>query len=345
MCAADLGRRLLNECVETRLDKVLRTLRSISGQEIHQDETLSTLDRLLSVNYPLHRGQQPRYPALEISAEDTGAGRSQLVYYIISKAILPDSHGSSDLKGKKGTVILFDADARFDVERLVQIMHSYMKHVSATGSSGTDAQEVVEQSLQHLHVFQPRSMASLLDGLNGLLGYLYDFSVHHSSERPVHSIVIDSASAFYWETLANLENERVAALNAKASGVSTAAKSPSQPNPYALLVNRLRSIQQTLSCAIIATTTASAFKESASGEQILRTLPTPWPSFPTAKLLLKRDRVEKFGLGMSWEDAEKEKSLRQTAVELGYFSAKVVGSNEYFRFTVTRDGVQILNNE
>ena len=93
--------------------------------------------------------------------------------------------------------------------------------------------------------------------------------------RAVHSIVIDSASAFYWETRAALEDERLNALNAKAPGASAAAMPPPTLNPYALLVNRLRLLQRELSCAVIATTSATRYRDANTGEVTIRTLPAP----------------------------------------------------------------------
>jgi hypothetical protein len=251
------------------------------------------------------------------------------------------------LGGKDEAVVFFDMDARFDVQRLAQVMVSFITSKATGEYSITDAQELIERSLQHLHVFQPRSMSALLNTLDSLKKYLFDQTAHFSSNRAIHSIIIDSASAFYWETRAAYENDRVTALDAKAPGASAAAAMPPpKPNPYALLINRLRSMQQSLNCIVITTTTASRFKDPSTGELTIRTLPTPWPSFPTAKLMVKREQVRKFAVGISWEDAEKDRLLRLEAVEKGYFVASsLLAAEEGFRFAITKEGVRMVEEE
>lgn len=266
-----------------------------------------------------------------------------MIYYIIAKASLPDIHGSTILGGQNGAVILFDTEAHFDVERLVQIMTLYIKSRSSEESPIADIQELIEKTLQHVHIFQPRNMSGILDTLNNLKDYLFNSSAHFSSQRAIHSIVLDSASAYYWEIRAALENERVAALDAKASGTSTTRMPPPSSNPYALLVSRLRSLQQTFNCAVIAATTAFRYRDATTGERTLRTLPAPWTGFPTTRLLVKRDVVRKFVAGISWEEAEKDKLLRQAAVERGHFTATVLSGGQGFRFAVTNEGVLILD--
>lgn len=280
---------------------------------------------------------------VEICSEATGAGKTQLIYYFIAIAILPDVHDAALLGGKNGAVVFIDTDSRFDVERLVQVMTCYIASRTTEEDPVADVQGLIERTLQHVHVFQPRTMDSLLATLSELKDYLFDFSAHSSSNRAVHNIVLDSASAFYWETRAALETDRINALDVKAPGASAAAMPPPKPNPYALLVNRLRSLQQTLNCAVIATSTARSYKDSVTGEQVTSTLPAPWASFPTTKIMVKREQVRKFTLGISWEDAEKDKMLRQAAVEQGQSVATALSGGKSFRFAITIDGVRMLD--
>jgi hypothetical protein len=315
----------------------------LADKETSEEVNLSIVDRLLRVNYAQTRSRPDHLPVLEICSENTGAGKSQLIYYIIAMAILPDIHSATMLDGKNSAVILLNTEAHFDVERLVQIMTSLIES-KASETPITNIQDLIERSLQHLHIFQPRSMSAMLDTLSSLQVYLFDLSAHFSSQRAIHSIIIDSASAFYWETRAALENERVATLDATAPGASTSAMARPSPNSYALLVNRLRSLQQTFNCAVIAATTAFTYKDAATGDRTIRTLPAPWASFPTAKLLLKREEVRKFAIGISWEDALKDRRLRQAAVEQGHFTATALSSgSEGFRFAVTKEGVRIIH--
>lgn len=307
-------------------------------------EDEDALNRLLESTGILPQGRQPRLPVLEICSEENAAGKTHLVYHIIAKAILPDIHGTTVLGGQNKAVVLIDTNTRLDVERLVQVITTYVMSKVSEEEPITDMEDLIERSLQHVHIFQPRSMASLLEALSGLREYLLDPSAHLSSNRAIHSIAIDSASAFYWETRAALEDERLNALNAKAPGASVADMPPPKPNPYALLVNRLRSLQRELSCAVVATTTATRYKDANTGEVTIRTLPAPWPSFPTTKLMIKREQVRKFDPGISWEDAEKDKLLRQEAVEKSAFvAASMADAEDQVKFLITEDGIQFAS--
>jgi hypothetical protein len=282
---------------------------------------------------------------LELCSDDTGAGKSQLLYYIITQAILPNSHESTLIGGKNGAVVFFDTNARFDVHRLVQIMTSYIASKVSEDEPIDDVQALIERSLQHVHIFQPRSISAVLESLQGLKKYLFNSSAHFSSNRAVHSIIIDSPSAFYWEYRADLNNQELYKLDAKAIGASAAVMPPPKPNPYALLVNSLRSLQQALNCAVIATSTASKYKDANTGELTTKTLPAPWPSFTTARLGVKREQVRRFAVGISWEDAERDRLFRQEAVEKGHFVANPLLGGEGFRFAITKEGVRLVEEE
>ena len=324
---------------------MLKALRSHHGpdEEVPEVEE-SVLDQFLSTRTSAQPGRQLRLPVLEICSENTGAGKTQLLYYIVANGVLPEIHGSTILDGKSGSVIFIDTDGRFNVDRLVQVMQYYIESKKNEEDTMDGIDQLIERSLQHVHVFQPRTMSSFLETLSSLRDYLFEPSAHVSSNRAVNSIVIDSASAFYWDTRAALETERINALDAKAPGASAASMPPPKPNPYALLVNRLRAQQQIFSCAVIIASTATKHRNPNTGEENIRTLPAPWQTFPTTRLMVRRDHVRKFVVGIAWEEAEKDKLLRQAAVDQGHFVASSMSAGLDFKFAITKDGVRILDD-
>lgn len=315
--------------------------RLLNDDESHQEEIFSTLDRLIEAKCTRSQTHPTRLPVLEICSEHSAAGKTQLLYYIVAKAVLAEAHELADLDGKNEAVVFIDTDARFDIPRLVQIMTTYIKSRLPAEVIDAEIQELIDRGLHHVHVFQPGSMKVLLETLDGLKGYFFDTTAHSSSQRALHSIIIDSASAFYWETRAALENERVAALDTKIPGASVSDMPPPSLNPYAVLVNRLRVLQQTFRCTVIASSTAFSYKHATKDGRSIRTLPAPWTGFPTARILVRREEVRRFAVGISWEEAEQDRELRQAAVDQGRFAATAISGGEGFRFTITEDGVRV----
>jgi hypothetical protein len=320
------------------VSQVLKHLRALEGRNDAFTTDFDPLDRLFHVHdasaHDLTRTQKvsQQQPVIELSSEQSGAGKTHLLYLTITVAILPQFFADVPLDGKGSAVVLLDTERRFSVQRLVEIMQQY---ITAKNTEAPEVKELITNSLQHLHIFQPHTMESTLATLSSLHDYMINSS-HQSAHRPLHSIVIDSASTFYWQGRAEEDTAQLASLEQNPGGPS-----PERPNPYSTLVQSLRKLSQTFSCAIIATTHVFSFNRSQPGSSNLRTLPSPWASFPTTRLLLTREPVRKFARGMSVEEALKEQTGRQMVVEKARFCANLVGSNESFFFSVQNDSVVI----
>lgn len=107
-----------------------------------------------------------------------------MLYDLIATNILPNH-----LNGRQSCVAVFDLDGTFDVVRLVQQMGM---HVRQASSDSIDTNATVETALQHIHIFRPQSLTSLIATLNNLPTYLLHTS-HPSSDRALGFIALDSA--------------------------------------------------------------------------------------------------------------------------------------------------------
>jgi hypothetical protein len=276
-----------------------------------------------------------KLPVIELCSEESGTGKTQFLYLITALAILPNTLEEIDLGGKNSAVVILDTEGRFDIQRLYQVMKGY---IYSKDPELPDLDGAIKRSLQHVHIYQPQNLPSLVSTLSSLQAYLFNSKAHPSNRRHLHSIIIDSASAFYWQTRAEGENESITSLNPG----PPSNLPPTTANPYASMIHHLRSLTRTFHCAIIVTTHAFSSTSKDSGEQILRTLPAPWPSFPTLRLCLTRDPVRKFASGISAEEDLKEQAARQAAVEQARFTATLFGGKKAFQFSVGEEGVVIV---
>jgi hypothetical protein len=165
------------------------------------------------------------------------SGKTHLLYHIAAMGVLPRAVG-----GQEAAVVVLDADGRFDVSRLAQIMRSHIQDstllrsarddpttsvtaatAATSGSASWDpgtsetrqcdaADALIRASLVHVHVFRPQSAASLLATVESIPAYLLAQPSgkttrpamplppqHYSANRRLHAILLDSASAFYWQ--------------------------------------------------------------------------------------------------------------------------------------------------
>ncbi len=240
-------------------------------------------------------------------------------------------------------MVIFDAESRYHVPTLANIMKHYVRRCCreqiksvagvttaepAKSLPETDIEEVVRNSLQHVHIFRPQSFESLLATLDSLLPYLFDSKAHPSAHRPLHSIILDSASSFLWQARDLEEDSRLQ----QAPGTGPSAGPASKP--YGELVRRLRSLQSTLCCAVVATTWSLSLAQSTgpgSPPSLKTHLPPPWSSFPTLRLAVVRDAVPSFAPGMSIVKALGDRDARQKVVDEGKFTVSVnrVSSEEW----------------
>ena len=200
-----------------------------------------------------------RYPFVEITSDGPGSGKTHLLYYITAVAILPSHINGVSLHGKNSAVIFIDADLKFDVCRLFEVIRSYIVHCFAVNKvacigdtsahqdqiSSIDLDEVVGSVLQHVHVVQQQSFEKLLESLRELPCYLLENSNHSSEGRRLHAILVDGISAFYWESRMGGNSDSCAFFNAGTSAMSS---------PFKELVRLLHTLQASFACIIVVTT-------------------------------------------------------------------------------------------
>ncbi|KAJ5692757.1 hypothetical protein N7462_002180 [Penicillium macrosclerotiorum] len=316
-------------------------------------------------------------PVIEISSSLSGAGKSQLLYYLTARAILPQYYGNVHVSGRESAVVWIDTDDRFNADRLRSVAHGILKpdressdddntepsDVDSTELSEEDIGMILASSLQHVHVFRPQSSSALLATLYGLDSYLYDLKRHFSASRPLHMIAIDSATAFLWQDKLRDEVARTEDIGRPRAEVDEERERKQSfyfSDIYAELVNELKRLQSLFGCSVVYTTTVSGGRPSAmdtgasgpldsydrgpSQKPSLRpALPAPWGAFPVLRIVVHRDTVRPFPPAISAHDSRKDAPSRQKIVRQGKFSAWVNswGREEWPRRVV--DGINAHN--
>ena len=362
---------------------ILQFLHSLREPIVHTKPSLgiSPIDRLLRLfqnppptrqqqRYQAHRSVQqagppplPRekpLPVIEITDATACSGKTQLLYLLVSIALLPTEHKDVIIDGKGNAVVLLDLSGRFSVLRLYHVMHNYVSSICSASSSVLREQEIsslVSDSFSHLHIFHPLSSSSLLATLASLPSFfLSSPSTHLSANRCLGLLAINDLSAFLWQD--RLDADEGNALPAsnhveKANGTLLLER-------YRNLISSLRHMQSLFSCTIIATNWGLAPVTSVAGHPALRPhLPSLWSNFCTIKLVVEKDRVSKFGPGLSAEEAKMESVQRWDAIKKSGFSGwvnwwgherwreevreglKVEGT---FSFKVTRNEITVDDN-
>ncbi|KAF7589163.1 hypothetical protein BBP40_004692 [Aspergillus hancockii] len=307
-------------------------------------------------------------PVLEISSTSSSAGKTQALYYLTAVAILPSTFNGVKLNGRESAVVYIDADGRFDAGRLQTVARSIVlkklgAHCENEEPAGVSATENVSQysqqdldallvtSLHHVHVFRPQSSAALLSILQSLDTYLFDLPRHFSSSRPLHAIIIDSASAFFWQDKLHDEVARTEDIGRPYEDIERdrrEKKSFHLFDMYADLVAELKRLQRRFSCAVVYTTIAWSGRPMPSQPSTSRpfgpvslfdpsdvsvsrtpsfrpSLPGPWGVFPTLRLVVQRDKVKLFPPMMTAAEAQREAAMRQEVVLKGRFVGWVNG--------------------
>lgn len=203
-----------------------------------------------------------------------------------------------------------------------------MKQGEAAGLGGNAIGEaelstLIEHALQHLHVLSPQSMSSLIRTVETLTAYLYDDSRHYSMHRRIHSIMVDSATAFYWADRHDTEMANVPVTVEEAANKSR----PKTESGYSRLRAALHGLSQEVSCPIIYTSSNLFSKPSPTQPYVVApSLHKSWLSFPSVRLLIKRSEVRGLPAAINAEEAAREALDRNEAVSRGLFALVV---NEY----------------
>lgn len=291
-------------------------------------------------------------PVVEISSASSAAGKSQLLYYLTAVAVLPSTYEGVPLGGCDSAVVFIDTDGRFDADRLLTIARGIVQQALNHQPETEDKSIVINNldtilitSLHHVHVFRPQSSASLLATLQNLDTYLLDLSRHHSSNRHLHALILDSASAFLWQDKLHDEVARTEDIGRPAADIEQERASRQSfwlADLYSDLVRELKHVQERLDCAVVYTATAGSGRPTqgqgyqpsgpfdlytgppvSNGPAFRASLPPPWGSFPGLRIVAQRDVVRPFPPGVSVDGAHREASMRQEVAMQGKFSAWV----------------------
>lgn len=263
-------------------------------------------------------------PVLELTSPYSGDGKTSLLYYIAARAALPHQYG-----GLEAAVVFIDNDGRFDAIRVHAVMLGFVASSVSMEDPDRDKSklgDVVRDAMQHVHLLRPRSSVELLATLLDLPCYLLDATKHVSGERRIHSIMLDSASAFYFEDQEALSSRQrqvhlsdttgqephKASSSSRTAAPLVAAAAEGGVTSGADTATALRKLQETFDCPVIFTTwglnphlQTSQLSSTADASNINRSiifvpyLPPPWPSFPTCRLILRRENIRPFPVNIS----------------------------------------------
>lgn len=240
-----------------------------------------------------------------------GSGKTNLLYHLTAKAVLAASVG-----GRQACVMIIDADGRFSTSRLARQMAKMAKSYAKDPQDRQGLKDAISISLKHVHIFSPQSMASTITTVQSLQSYLFNANRHHSFDRAVAFLALDSASAFYWQAKSDAENASL--LN----------KQSPPPSGYVQLAGALKNASRIFNTPVIFTCwNMSSPKKSPSfgmGTRAYRSpLPPPWQTLPTLRLLVQRIQVRKLPVEIGVEEALRESEMRQKVVEQGSFECYV----------------------
>lgn len=249
-----------------------------------------------------HRARARPDPVVEISSTSSAAGKSQLLYYLTAIAVLPATIDDVQIDGRNAAVVFVDADGRFDADRLLSVARDIIQQkLKQQLVEQPDIETILYNSLQHVHVFRPTSSASFLATLQSLQSYLFDLTRHLSTNRPLHGILVDSATAFLWQDKLRDQVARVEEIGRPHAEIEYARRSKSSfyiADMYAELVRALKRVQSVFGCAVVYTTTAWVGRAaSVSGDELVAfrcSLPPPWGLFPTLRVVLRTNGQGRF---------------------------------------------------
>ena len=273
----------------------------------------------LAESRPQPSGRPTPPPIIELISLAPGSVKTHLLYRLCSEAVLPKRLG-----GKQACAIIIDTDGNFFVQRLAaQIQHLLRerdpKSFDGESNHGNLREETI-RALDHVHIFQPLSLASTVATLDSLQTYLFDESQHHSIDRQVAFIAIDSASAFYWED--KLETEDAAFFAATSS---TGSKQATQPSGYVQLSTSLKAATKALICPGITLTWYLGPPPSSHHDlQEARSFRPQIPALQAGlRLVVHRLPLPKFAASISFEQALRDAEIRQKSVKEGRFECFV----------------------
>lgn len=307
---------------QATIDRVLKAF--VRPDPHHPQSTFTLATASVATSEQPRVGRSNQAPVLELVGASPCSGKKQLLYYLVTRLLLPLEHGNINLQGRGSAVVLLDLRNTFSLLRLKRVMMGYVYSCIGNASRPLSIEVInalVQASFEHLHVFRPQSLLSLLATLSNLQSYLFDTSSHVSANRALGAIVVNDADAFLWQARLEDAEDEISTSN-------TALKRGLLTNRFRELVAQLRRLQSIFSCLVIATSSALSSSTYVRIDglhvPILQShMPTAWKAFVTARFIVQRETVRKFQYGVSVEEAAREAQQRQEAVEKSAFSARI----------------------
>lgn len=301
--------------------------RSVDG--VGQDEDPAIHSTLLQ-----SQGSRWKPIIIELTSSLPVSGKTSLLHLIVARAVLPSDHG-----GQGTAVVWVDSDGRFSAMRLREVMLDAVS--SSTAHEGAivvedDTAKLVEEALTHVHVFRPQSSRHLIETLDSLPSYILDATAHSSISRRLGLLVLDSASAFYWQDRYHAETARF--------------KHPDQPRDQpsrtAEVITKLRDLQKVFGCAIAYSTSAAFTTMNKQTPLLTADSAAPhesrsasaWSRFASVTLNLSRVSVARFPSHISLEECLRDQEKRQDAVTKAEFVAEVDRSGSETWTTSVKEG-------
>ncbi|EHY58703.1 hypothetical protein HRR83_007427 [Exophiala dermatitidis] len=215
-------------------------------------------------------------------------------------------------------------------------------HVNESESE-SDTTSIALEALQHIHVFRPQSSNQVVTILQSLPEFLFDRSkIQSSVYRHLGLLVLDSATAFYWQDRFDRDMARLGGT--ESSGFQAPAETkPATGNTASEIIHHLKSLQRRFDCIVAFTTTILNHSTSATQTQpqaqsqlhshsSSRTDPAPppesksvpttqWSTYATLTLDLSRISVPQFPpqltLSECLADADKRfAAMRNTRIQI-----------------------------
>jgi hypothetical protein len=153
----------------------------------------------------------------------------------------------------------------------------------------------------------------------------------------LHAILLDSASAFYWQDRREAEILQIPGVREERARIpGTQSRAIDVAQTAQQTVRSLQHLQAVFSCPVIYTTWGiqRAFPQQPDPSHAVYRyqfqptplsfrphLPRPWPSFPTLRLVVRRDPIRPFAPQLTLDDARREAPARLSVVQQGNFSA------------------------
>jgi DNA-repair protein XRCC2 len=264
-----------------------------------------------------------------------GSGKTHILYHLTAVAVLPKAFG-----GAQACVVIVDTDGKFSVTRLATQIRTV---ISGGRSSNTvsDIERVTLTALEHVHILRPQTLTSTTATIRSIPEYLFNAQEHHSFERKVAFVALDSLTSFYWQTKA--ENEHADLLSSTTAGMNAVQNSAS----YAQLAGATQYMAKLLQCPVIITAQYQGppkrpWNTDAPPDaySFRSPLPPPWGVLPVLRLVTLREAVRKIPAGVSLTEARREAPDRQAILDQGRFGCFV---NEYGLDESIASRLRVLN--